>query len=172
MRYIALIIALSPLAAFAAGDDSSTPPSAPKCTTGKVFDTKTQKCVRKTSHLLDDGERLEAVREYAYAGQGDAARGVLDAMQDQQADAVLTYRGFLARMDGDMALANRFYTAALAINPDNILTRSYMGQGMVKAGDIDGAVIQLAEIRARGGQGTWADTALDNAIRSGTTYRY
>ena len=68
--------------------------------------------------------------------------------------------------------AQAFYDRALTQNPDNILARSYMGQGMVDAGDIDGAVTQWREITARGGKGTWAEASLRQAIATGTTYNY
>ncbi|MEO0765577.1 MAG: hypothetical protein AAFY75_06105 [Pseudomonadota bacterium] len=58
------------------------------------------------------------------------------------------------------------------MNPDNILARSYMGQGMVAAGDKVAAMTQLREIQERGGVGTWAEASLRNAIQSGTTYNY
>ena len=47
-----------------------------------------------------------------------------------------------------------------------------MGQGKVAAGDKVAAVIQLREIQARGGAGTWAETSLRSAIETGTTYSY
>ena len=65
-----------------------------------------------------------------------------------------------------------YYDQALTRNPDNILARSYMGQGKVAAGDKVAAVIQLREIQARGGAGTWAETSLRSAIETGTTYSY
>ena len=61
---------------------------------------------------------------------------------------------------------------AIAANPDNLLARSYMGQGMVAEGRIDDAITQWREIKARGGEGTWAEASLREAIRTGSTYSY
>ena len=61
---------------------------------------------------------------------------------------------------------------ALAQNPDNLLARSYMGQGLVLEGDWVGAKRQYDEIIARGGRGTWAEASLRDAITTGTTYTY
>ncbi|WP_223422881.1 tetratricopeptide repeat protein [Tateyamaria pelophila] len=138
-----------------------------------VWDASISKCVRpdKTSHL-DNGTLYDAVRELAYAGRYDEATQVMDNMPDQASDQVLTYRGFTARMLGDVALANVYYQRAIDTNPDNILARSYMGQGFVASGDKVAAIGQLREIQERGGAGTWAETSLRTAIETGQTYRY
>ncbi|WP_299628289.1 hypothetical protein [uncultured Tateyamaria sp.] len=138
-----------------------------------VWDVDLQKCVRpdKTSHL-DEDTLYDAVRELAYAGRYDEATQVLDNMPDQASDRVLTYRGFTARKLGNLTLANMYYQQAIDANPDNILARSYMAQGMVAAGDKVAAMMQLREIQARGGAGTWAEASLRSAIETGTTYNY
>ncbi|MFK7765498.1 MAG: hypothetical protein AB8B62_19700 [Roseobacter sp.] len=137
-----------------------------------VWDPKLRRCIRPDkagylqSNLLED-----AVRELAYAGRLAEAQLVL-AQMDASSDFVLTYWGFTHRKQGDQLLADRFYSAALSKNPDNLLTRSYMGQGLVVQGDFIGARDQLLEIRARGGEGTWAEFALLGAIETGTGYDY
>ena len=119
---------------------------------------------------LNDDLLYDAVRELAYAGRYLDAQGVMDAMADQASDRVLTYRGFTARKLGDLSLANVHYEMAISLNPDNIAARSYMGQGFVEAGDKVAALMQLREIQARGGQGTWAEVSLRQAIETGTIY--
>jgi len=168
----AALASLLPLTAFAAGSDNTSAPSQPTCSAGYVLDSDTGECKRKTSSLIDDQERYTAVREYAYAGMTSEALDVLDSMEDQSADAVLTYRGFLARQSGDMATAMQHYLAALKANPDNLLARSYMAQGFVTLGDMAGAKAQHAEIIARGGAGTWAEASLAQAIETGQTFLY
>ncbi|MFT7595246.1 MAG: cytochrome c-type biogenesis protein CcmH/NrfG, partial [Paracoccaceae bacterium] len=64
------------------------------------------------------------------------------------------------------------YTRAITQNPDNILARSYMGQGFVEQGLVDQAIAQWREIKARGGEGSWAEASLREAIRTGLTYSY
>ena len=138
-----------------------------------VWDEDLKRCVRpdKTSYL-DSDTLYRAVRELAYAGRYGEAIQVLDQMPDQMDDRVLTYRGFTARKLGDLELADMYYEQALTVNPDNILARSYMGQGKLAAGDKVAAVTQLREIQARGGAGTWAEASLRDAIETGTTYNY
>ena len=100
------------------------------------------------------------------------AQDVLAAMSDQADDRVLTYLGFTHRKMGNVDLGMRFYNKALAKNPDNLLARSYLGQGLIEAGDTDAAVEQLREIIARGGKGSWSETSLRTALNTGVTYSY
>ena len=191
---IALPLAL-PTASFAAGGESESKPKKTETTqnclkaeqwdpeikkyvrfskpVNGVWDADIKKCVRpdKTSHL-DSDTLYQAVRELAYAGRYGEAIDVLDQMPDQLDDRVLTYRGFTARKLGNLKQANLYYEQALTVNPDNILARSYMGQGKIAAGDKIAAMTQLREIQARGGAGTWAEASLRDAIQSGTTYNY
>ncbi|MEM8655861.1 MAG: hypothetical protein AAGF36_14055 [Pseudomonadota bacterium] len=191
---IALPLAL-PTSGFAAGSDDNAKPKKTETTqnclnvrqwdpekkayvrfsqpVNGVWDADIRKCVRpdKTSHL-DSDTLYKAVRELAYAGRYEEANTLLDQMPDQAEDRVLTYRGFTARKLGNLELANVYYQQAIDANPDNILARSYMGQGKVVEGDKVAALVQLREIQARGGAGSWAEQSLRTAIESGTTYNY
>ena len=137
-----------------------------------VWDPQLKRCIRPDKAGYLQSELLEeAVRELAYADRQTEAQMVL-AQMDQSNDFVLTYLGFTNRMLGNEQDAARFYTAALQQNPDNILARSYMGQGFVSKGKIRDAREQLEEIRARGGTGTWAEKSLMISIETGTGYSY
>ncbi|WP_428925361.1 tetratricopeptide repeat protein [Marinibacterium sp. SX1] len=162
--------------ALAAGSGSDAPPKPTEttktCLFGKVFDPATKKCVKvEKSSALDPDLLYGAVRELAYAGEYDRAQQVLSVM-DQDDDRVLTYWGFTHRKMGHDALAEEYYQQALASNPDNILARSYMGQGYVAQGRIEEAITQWKEIVARGGDKTWAEASLREAIMTGMTYSY
>ncbi|MDU0112642.1 hypothetical protein RT723_06420 [Psychrosphaera aquimarina] len=84
----------------------------------------------------------------------------------------LTYMGFTHRKLGNIELGNMFYEQAIAQDPGNILARSYMGQGLVEAGDTAGALVQLRAIQEHGGAGSWSEASLRKAIETGTTYSY
>jgi tetratricopeptide (TPR) repeat protein len=162
-------------AVWAAGDDVTTPPAptpTPRCPDGQIHDKKAGKCVPVKSSSLNDTDRYQAVRELAYAQRYIAASLVLDAMADQLDDRVLTYRGFLMRKTGRFDQALTYYQSAIEKNPSNLLVRSYMGQGFVESGDLAAARRQHEEILARGGQGTWAEVSLRDALASGRTYQY
>ena len=157
-------------------DDGSTPPpsteTTEKCSGQKIFDKETQKCVDADHQSFNDDTRYKAVRELAYAGAYDRALGVIAKADDTSDPRFLNYRGFIARKTGNMDDAMAFYTAALKQNPDYLLARSYMGQGLIAMGDIDGAKAQLREISLRGGRNTWPYFALKQSIRSGPSSGY
>lgn len=173
---LAATLATLPALAYAAGSDSTTPPTptdtTKTCTDGKVYDADTKACVEPTDSSLNDTDRMKAVRELAYAGRIDDAERVLDAMTDPSADGVLTYRGFTARVAGRTEEAYDWYARALAANPDNLLARSYLGQAHVAAGNIELARAELSEIRQRGGRSSWPELSLRMAIESGKGYSY
>ena len=177
MRVLAAAaLSLLPFAAFAAGSDDTEPPPATQtstdCVKGQVWDESTKSCVDADSGQLDNDTRFRAVRELAWAGRPEDALIVLSAMTEGQTDRVLTYVGFANRKAGRMAEGLAAYEAALALNPDNILCRSYLGQAYVELGEIELAELQLDEIRARGGSGLWAETSLESAIETGETHDY
>ncbi len=172
----AAALALLPAAAFAAGDNDSEPPKETKtsteCTGGQVWDEKTKSCTEAKSGALDNDTLYRAVRELAWADRPEDALIVLSAMTEGDTDRVLTYKGFANRKAGRLEEGLAFYDAALKKNPDNLLTRSYQGQAYVLMGEVELAQLQLDEIRARGGAGTWPETALASAISTGQTYSY
>lgn len=165
----ALTLAL-PTGLLAAGGGDSKP-AEPKCPWGKVYDKTKKECVAAEESNLDTDTLYETVRELAYAGRYVDAQTVLAAMP-QDDDRTLTYLGFTNRKMGRTDIAMGYYTHALAVNPANILARSYMGQGLVEQGQIADALVQLRAIRDHGGTGTWAETSLRSAIAAGQTYSY
>lgn len=134
--------------------------------------TKKGACVDPQSGALDDDTLYKAARELAYAGQYPETLTVLAQMSDPQDDRVLTYLGFVHRKMGNTDLGNAYYRQAIAANPDNLLARSYMGQGFVESGKVTLARAQLIEIRLRGGRDTWPETSLRMAIEEGKTTSY
>ena len=115
---------------------------------------------------------MNYVRDLVYDGRYADALDVLDTMQDQSGSMAMTHLGFATRKSGEMASGMAFYKTALAVNPDNLLARSYMGQALVEQGQVDLALAQLSEIRMRGGRGTWAETSLANAVATSVTYSH
>lgn len=153
--------------ALAAGDSNTAPKpteTSTKCADGEVFDKDKQECVKSASLDLNDDDRYEAVRELAYAGRPDSALMVIAAADTADSPRFLTYRGFALRQKGDFDGAMTAYRKALAIDPDYILARSYMAQGMLQQGDFAGAHAELKRIEATGGRDTWAYASLVQAI--------
>lgn len=171
MRLTTLTLALFPVAAFAAGGGSDVAPAPSEttttCTEGLIWDIATQGCMAPEDSTNDDSARLNDVRELAYEGFYQVALDVLDSLDDPKAPLALTYYGFAHRKAGRVDLGMQYYTAALTADPNNLLARSYMGQGHVASGEMVLAQAQLTEIRMRGGRETWAEASLQQAISSG-----
>lgn len=169
----ALVVLPSGLFAAAGMDfDPPQPTETTKtCAEGLIWDPETESCVAPADATKEDAALRKDVRELAYAGRYADAALVLDALPAQDS-FVLTYRGFIARKTGDMGAATRYYRAALEADPDNLLARSYMGQGLVEAGDRDGARAQLTQIRQRGGRDTWPEVSLRLALQRGAGFSY
>ncbi|WP_333817306.1 tetratricopeptide repeat protein [Tabrizicola sp.] len=177
MRLIlAATLALAPQIALAAGSDDSQPPTPTEtttdCETGTVWDEKTQTCIKAEESSLNDDQRFGAVRELAYAGRYDDAAQVLATMTEGETSRVMTYRGFLLRQTGHVEEGIAAYERAIALEPGNILARSYYGQLLVQMDELALAQGQLTQIRAHGGAGSWAEQALSTAIETGVTYTF
>lgn len=174
--FLAAALALTPQLAFAVGDDDSEPPTPTETTTqceeGTVWDEKTKACIKAEDTSLNDDQRYGAVRELAYAGRHDEALAILATMTEGETSRVMTYRGFLLRQTGRVEEGIAAYERAIAMDPRNILARSYYGQLLVQMDEMQMAEAQLDAIRASGGTGTWAETALASAITTGVTTTY
>jgi Flp pilus assembly protein TadD len=171
-----LLTAAFPLQALAVATqtDNTQPPAktetTTKCKDGQVWDKAKEKCVDPKKSELDDNTLYNAARELAYAHQYENALTVLSAMKEQDSPRVLNYKGFNNRKAGRMEIGMRYYKQALAIDPNFILARSYMGMAYVEQGDFKDAGAQLIEIRDRGGKDTWAYRALKDTINGKTVY--
>ena len=143
-------------------EEFATPPTPTETTTecaeGMIYDDATEACVAPEDTSDDQAALYLDARELAWAGRLDDARRVLARMETT--DKTLTYQGFVARKSGDWTSAKIFYLAALDANPNNLLARSYYGQGLADSGFIEAAENQLTEIRQRGGRQTWPEIAL------------
>jgi len=153
-----------------AADDDSTPATPVKCDGGQIWDKKTKTCVTTDSNLIDDDTRFEAARSFAYAGQYQNALTALAAMEIKNEARVLNLQGFATRKLGDRSAAMMFYKAALEIDPNYLLARSYMGQALANEGKTRAARVQLNEIAKRGGRGGHAYTLLKDHLKAGGNY--
>lgn len=151
----------------AAGGDSDATKN--QCPEGKVYDEATKTCIDQKSEL-DDTQIYQAARQFAYAGRYNDALAMLRRARNQDDPRILTYYGFTNRKLGHIDIAMDYYRRAIAADGNYLLARSYMGQGMVQQGDIEGARVQLVEIRDRGGRDSYAYKALYEALKAGSTY--
>jgi tetratricopeptide (TPR) repeat protein len=108
-------------------------------------------CVDKTAGVLTDEELYQQGAILAKEGHYEWALDVLTSITNQDDPKVLNYIGYSHRKAGRIETGVEFYRKALAINPDFVLAREYLGEGYVAAGRIDLAQVELAEIGKRCG---------------------
>jgi len=164
-----------PTMSFAAGSSSPSTPTTTEtsqCAEGQVWDKKTSSCVVIKESSLSDDALYETARELAYKGRYQDVLGVIAHMKEGDTPRTLTMQGFAVRKLGDFSSAQTYYLAALELDPNHWLARSYLGQGYVETGDTAAARDQLTLIRTSGGRGTWAELSLRQAIERGSGYSY
>jgi tetratricopeptide (TPR) repeat protein len=161
----ALALSVGPALAASSGGGStpSNPPANPtspkklKCKTGYVVKTvtvngvKKKRCVKLVSGVLPDAELYDQGYALAKEGAYDWALDVLATVQNQQDPDVLNMQGYSHRKAGRLDVAISYYSKALAINPDFVRAREYLGEGYVAAGRVDLAEAELSHIKARCG---------------------
>jgi tetratricopeptide (TPR) repeat protein len=122
-----------------------------KCKKNEVLDKKTKKCVKVSYGILPDEELYRQGSALAQAGEYDWALTVLGAVRNQNDPDVLNYTGYSHRKSGRLNVAIGYYRKALAINPDFVRAREYLGEGYLAGGRIDLAKMELTEIARRCG---------------------
>lgn len=156
---------------FAAGGDSGggAPVPVKKCKKGEVPKKVgiIWKCVKVETGILPDEELYQQGRALAKAGEYEWALQVLAAIQNQNDPRVLNYTGYSNRKAGRLEIGITYYRKALAIDPNFVLAREYLGEGYVAAGRIDLAKLELNEIKTRAGTGSEEYQDLSKAIATG-----
>lgn len=147
--------------AFSAGGGGAAP--VPSCAKGKVYDTKSKKCVPKTS-AVDDDSIYETGRSLAMEGRYGEAIEVLSLAKDKTDPRILNYLGYSHRKQGRVLVGLGYYQEALRNNPDYTLVREYMGEAHLQLGDVASAKEQLGEIEKRCGKGCSEYTELASQI--------
>ena len=98
---------------------------------------------------VEDGDAayLDAVRLINIGSYDEALAQLRDAeaVFGPHPD-VLTYIGFANRKAGNYEQATRFYSAALALQPEHIGANEYLGEYYVELGDMKAAHAQLAKL--------------------------
>lgn len=154
---IAVAGAISPV--LAAGDSPSpadTPivckkplvPNAGKtacipCAKGTKYDEEKKICVTTNASLLDDSQLYEQGRTLALAGYYQDALDTFDAIANKNDAMVLTMIGYSKRKLGFTDEGIAIYHQALAIDPNNVNTHEYLGEGYLATGRVDLAELEL-----------------------------
>ncbi|MGA7457020.1 MAG: hypothetical protein WBW51_06830, partial [Methyloceanibacter sp.] len=94
---------------------------------------------------------------------------VLEMALNENDPAVLTYLGYSHRKLGNIDIGISLYMKALDIDPDNVDTREYLGEGYVSKGELDLAWLELVEIEKLCGTTCVEYQALEKALQSGSS---
>lgn len=150
---------------YSAGEEPAT--KAKTCAKGKVWSSSSNKCVTQKSERLNDQERYAQAFLLAKSGKHAQSLDILKTIKNQKDPKVLTYLGYNNRKMGKTAEGVKFYKMALAIDPNYVRAREYLGEGYVASGKLDLAKQQLAEIKNRCGASCEEYKELASAIKSG-----
>lgn len=122
--------------------DSDKQACAP-CKTGTVYDASKKMCVAKNSELLNDETLYKVGHDLALAGYYQDALDTLGAIRNKNDAMVLTMIGYSTRKLGHTDEGIAIYHQALAIDPNNVNTHEYLGEGYLASGRVDLAELEL-----------------------------
>ena len=161
--------------AFAAGTAPSTSSSgssgggtgaapAAKCANFKANSPEWKKC-KAGGRAAMNNEQLYATG-YSLAKAGDYAGALefLNAGTDKKDVRFLTMIGYSTRKLGKVDEGMGFYLQALAIDPNSVTTREYLGEAYLQKKDLPDAKAQLIEIQSRCGTTCESFTELNDQI--------
>jgi tetratricopeptide (TPR) repeat protein len=158
---LTLTVASAPLPVLAFSDSGSggssapelkcTPPKVPNadktrcvpCPNGTEYSTTKKVCITKNASLMDDRTLYVQGRTLALAGYYRDALETFAAIGNKNDAMVLTMMGYATRKLGDADTGIALYHQALAIDPDNVNTHEYLGEGYLTQGRIDLAEVEL-----------------------------
>ena len=105
------------------------------------------KCAKQKDASTPDNELYTKGYKLAKSGDYEQAIAVLSSVQNHDNPDVLNMLGYSNRKAGRIELGISYYAKALALKPDFVRAREYLGEGYVAAGKIDLAKVQLVEIQ-------------------------
>ena len=156
--------------AYATAASAITVPSGPseevkaKCKQYAEGTSKWKTCIKKNSASLMDDDiywagSVLAVKE-DYAGTLE----VLAEAHNANDPRILSLTGYATRKLGRVEEGLAFYHKALALDPNLVETREYLGEGYLQLGKLAEARRELEEIAKRCGTGCESYVELDKAI--------
>jgi tetratricopeptide (TPR) repeat protein len=122
-----------------------------KCKKGEIWNKKKKMCIKTESGLLTDEELLDQATVLSADGHYEWALHVLSVAANPEDPEILGLKGYSYRKAGRLDAAIEHYGRALALAPDHIRIREYLGEGYVAAGGFLLARAQLEEIASRCG---------------------
>jgi Flp pilus assembly protein TadD len=115
-------------------------------------DARKQACVTLAVGVMPDDELYEQGKLLATEGEYEWALQVLALITKQDDAKVLNYVGYSNRKAGRLETGIEAYKKALALDPNYVQAREYLGEAYILAGKKDLAMAELAEIKTRAGE--------------------
>ncbi|WP_334146735.1 tetratricopeptide repeat protein [Hyphomicrobium sp.] len=137
-------------AAPALADDDG--PAKPRIDCTKAKNKNKPAC--KPHHGVSDDEIVNGAYWLAHAGKHSDALALLATVKDKDNPRALNAMGYATRKLGDVDGALPYYARALAIKPDYVQAREYLGEAFLAKGDVVRARAELDEIERRAGAGS------------------
>jgi tetratricopeptide (TPR) repeat protein len=134
------------------------------CAKGTKYDEKKKVCVTTNASLMDDRGLYEQGRTLALAGFYRDALDTFAAIRNQHDAMVLTMIGYATRKLGRTEEGIAIYQQALAIDPANLFTHEYLGEGYIAAGKPQLAALELGTLARLCGEHCEQYRDLQNAI--------
>lgn len=163
LRDLALVSILAAALPMAEGFAADT--GGKKCPQGQTWSDSTGKCVPANHEQIIDQEATDRGRALARAGNYEEAIALLSTVKEPTS-VTLTYLGYSYRKLGQVDLGISYYHQALALDPNDVDTREYLGEGYVSAGYMALAREQLVEIAQRCGTDCEQYEELSEAIQA------
>lgn len=134
------------------------------CGGGRVWRGADQACIDSHSAALIDQDFYDEARALVDEGRYAAALEILSHIKKQEQPRVLNYIGYTTRKLGDVDKGLDYYHRALALDPNYLRAREYLGEGYLQKGDVGKAREQLIEIADRCGNECEEYSKLEKAI--------
>ena len=119
------------------------------CGSGHVWSGESHACIDGHSATLTDQDFYDEARALVDEGRFTEALNVLHLIKKQEQPRVLNYIGYTTRKLGDIDKGLDYYQRALALDPNYLRAREYLGEGYLQKGDVAKAKEQLIEIADR-----------------------
>lgn len=134
------------------------------CPNGSKYDDAKKICVTVKASLMDDKTLYVIGHDLAKAGYYQDALDTLGAIRNKNDAMVLTMIGYSTRKLGHTDEGIAIYHQALAIDPNNINTHEYLGEGYLAAGRVDLAELELDTLQKLCGTGCEQYQDLNTAL--------
>ena len=138
------------------------------CRSGYVWSCSRKTCVQRGGELLNDRDLYMEAVSLIEAGEYKTALSFLWLIEKREDPKVLNYIGYTTRRLGNVDDGIKYYHRALALDPNYVQAREYLGEGYLQKGDLGAATVQLAQIEQRCGRTCVEYQTLAQAI---TDYR-